>query len=158
MYNIILCGGYVFQSSGRNFSGVTKQINAKNFNNEKYINSMKIKRVDHRLICCRGEVYVFGGFDEDEQMLKSVEKYSFASSRWEIIGRLFNGRRGFDVCRFINNLCIFGGCDKSCNTFYSCKMNYTNNNKWYKFARKNKGRILAANTVYKGRVVVSGGY
>ena len=57
MYNIILCGGYVIQSSGRNFSGVTKQINAKNFNNEKYINSMKIKRVDHKSVYFNGEVY-----------------------------------------------------------------------------------------------------
>ena len=121
MYKIILSGGYKNQTSFSNVSDVTKQIDVKNLNNMKNIDPLKIKRATHRSVYCRAAVYVFGGLDENKQPIKSIEKYSFATNRWYIVGEMFDYRRGFDVCRFMDHLLIFGGCDNTLNPFYSCK-------------------------------------
>ena len=157
MYKIILSGGYKNQTSFSNVSDVTKQIDVKNLNNMKNIDPLKIKRATHRSVYCRAAVYVFGGLDENKQPIKSIEKYSFATNRWYIVGEMFDDRRGFDVCRFMDHLLIFGGCDYTLNPFYSCRNFDTKDNKWYKVARMNKARVFAASTVYEERIVVSGG-
>ena len=153
MYNLILSGGNIKNK----VSDVTNQFNVKNFNNVKQIDPLRIKRAIHRSVYCRGEVYVFGGFNESHHVVKSVEKYSLATNRWEIIAEMFDDRKGFEVCRFNNKLYVFGGCDKEMNQFLSCKMFNTNNNIWYGIKRMNKARISVASTIYEERIVVSGG-
>ena len=157
LYNIILSGGYIKDWSISKVSDVTNQIDVRNFNNVKNISSLKIERRDHKSVYCRGEVYVFGGFDDSNRLVKSVEKYSLASNRWENVGKMFDGRVDFNVCSFMDELYIFGGCNNTWIPFYSCKKFDTNNNKWYEFKRINKARIYAASTVYEGRIIVSGG-
>ena len=158
MYSIILCGGYENKPNGRKFSDVTKLINAKNVNNVTDINSMKIKIYHLSLVYCRGAVYVIGGYDENDQFIKSVKRYSLVTSKWEIVGEIFNGQVGFCACRFMEHIFIIGGCNKSITSpFYSCKKFDTNNNKWYEVAKINKARIGSASTVYEEKIVVFGG-
>ena len=157
MYSFILSGGCINNQNGRKIIDVIKQIDVKNFNNVKYVDTLRIKREGHVSVYCRGAVYVFGGNDEKKQLLKSVAKYSLATSRWDKVGEMFDWRRGFDVCRFMDKFLIFGGCDNYLNPFYSCKIFDTTDNKWYEVAKINKARIKSASTVYEGRIVVSGG-
>ena len=156
MFDIILKGGLISEPSVRPTNG-TKLISANNLDNVKDIAPMNIKRVGHRSVYCRGAVYVFGGYDENKQMLKSVERYSLASRKWEIVSKIFDGRGGFCACRFMDQIFIFGGCDNSWRPFYSSKIFDTNNNRWYEVARINKARIDSASTVYEGRIIISGG-
>ena len=155
-FKILLSGGCINHQNGRKISDVTKQIDVKNINNQT-TDLLRIKREGHVSVYCRGAVYVFGGFYENKKFQKSVEKYSLTTNKWEIVGEMFDDRRGFDVCRFMNQLLIYGGCDDTLNPFYSCKNFDTKNNKWYEVARMNKAKVFAASTVYEGRIVVSGG-
>ena len=63
MYNIILSGGFINQPNGRKVSDVTNKNTVKNFNNVKLFGTTRIKRKNHKLVYCRGDVYVFGGID-----------------------------------------------------------------------------------------------
>ena len=90
MYNIILVGGIEYHPNGKKFSYVTKKIDSKNFSVVKDLSSIKIKRELHKSVYCKGVVYVFGGYDEHRQLVKSVEKYSFATNKWEIVSEIFD--------------------------------------------------------------------
>ena len=158
MYNIILSGGFIKKVNVFKVSDVTNKIDIKNFNNVKYMNPIRIKRRNHKSVYCNGEVYVFGGFDVNKQFIKTVDKYSLATNNWEIVGEMFDYRKGFNVCRFIDKVYIFGGCGKSWNPLYSCDIFDTNNNKWYEVAKTNEARINAASTVYEEKIIVSGGW
>ena len=158
MYSIILEGGIEDQTNGRKFSEVTKQINVKNFNNVTEIGSIKKKMLCQNLVYCRGAIYVLGGYDENGGLIKSVEKYSLATNKWEIISKMSDDRKGFCVCRFMEHIFIIGGCnDLISDPFYFCKKFDTKDTKWNEVAETNKARIDAASTVYEGRIVVSGG-
>ena len=73
MYSIILSGGYINQLNDIIVSNATNEINARNFNNVKYINSLNNERIDHKSVYCKGAVYVFGGYDKNNQLVKYVE-------------------------------------------------------------------------------------
>ena len=160
MYSFWVIGGYEDQPTCKRFSNVTKQIDAKNFNNVRDIDSIKIKRMDQKSVYCRGAVYVFGGWDGNKKVVRSVEKYSLATNKWEIVSKMFDDRAGFNACRFMDQIFIIGGgyLYNNMKTFYSCRKFDTRVNKWNELAKINKAIIGAASTVYEGKIVVSGGY
>ena len=70
---------------------------------------MKYNRQYHRLVYCRGAVYVFGGGNKN--FVKPVEKYSFLTKRWEIVSKMLHYRIFFCASRFIDQIFIIGGRD-----------------------------------------------
>ena len=157
MFNVFLSGGFINQPTFR-LTGCPKLLSAENLNQVKDIARMNIKRVvNHKSVYCKGAVYVFGGYDENCQVVKSVEKYSFVTKKWENICEMSDDRRDFCACAFMDRIYIIGGTTNAWNPFYSCMKLSTKDNKWYEVAGINHARISSASTVYEGRIVVSGG-
>ena len=85
----------------------------------------------------------------------SVEKYSTKTNTWETITKMFDDRKAFCACSFMDSVYVIGGYYTRGN---SCIKFNTNNRQWNEVARLNEARSRTSCTVFEGRIVVSGGY
>ena len=164
MFNIVVSGGFTkrLNRSGRNTvrknNCFYEKFSVENCSDVKVIAPMKTRRENHKLVYCRGAVYVFGGVDENKKFVKSIDKYSLVTNKWENVSEMFDYRKFFCASRFIDQIFIIGGYDDywlpSNSTLKFC----TKANKWSEVARMNEARILCSCAIYEGRVVVSGGW
>ena len=167
LFNILICGGYNFC-----FEKVFEKVDqiseiSGNFRNTDYslrcktLASMKDKRKLSTAVCVKGEVYVFGGRDESNNLIKSVEKYSPSAKTWNKVADMYDDERTrFCACAFMNNIFVFGG--RKENDFFvyvtdSCLKFDTKYNNWKEVSKINEERRVAACTVFEGRIVVTGG-
>ena len=80
MFNIIRCGGYNFNTDI--VVNTVNQLSGIDLNQTKVLSSMKFKRRNFKAVCLKGEIYVFGGRSNANNVLKSVEKYSPFDKKW----------------------------------------------------------------------------
>jgi len=127
---------------------------------------MKEARCLFAAVCIKGEIYVFGGIyynkiiKDGVKIIKPVVKHFPDSNTWKHVNYMVDDRQGFTACSFINNVYISGGRmsefrDKhdtaTCFEFDSKSL------KWKEILRMYNARLLPASSVFKGRIIVSGG-
>ena len=156
-YNILICGG--MNNECKTVSNV-KQIDGKDLNNVKVLPSMTNVRYDSEVVWLKGDVYIFGGYDNNG-WLKSVEKYSHSTNTWNIVAYMYNNRRCFCACSCMESISVIGGCYYANGKWpivtNSCLQFDTKNNNWKEITAMNEARKYAACTVFEGKIVVSGG-
>ena len=62
-----------------------------------------------KLFILKGHVYVFRGVDNSKDSVKTVEKYSPLTDKWNVATEMFDDRLNFRACSFTNKVFILGG-------------------------------------------------
>ena len=78
MFNLIVSGGIIQPDCG-----AVKRIqlvDGENLQVVKLVSSMKSERYKHNIVYCKCEVYVFGGYDINDNFINRVDKYSVVTS------------------------------------------------------------------------------
>ena len=63
----------------------------------------------HEVVYIKGDIYVFGGFDNNDYWIKSVDKYSLTSKKWTHVDKMNNDFRYFCACAFMDKMFLIGG-------------------------------------------------
>ena len=160
MHKIILifliCGGHDLRL--KEVSSKVKLIDGSCVNNVKYITPMNHCRSTFEAVCLKGEVYVFGGRNNANNLVKSVERYSFSTNIWKNNSNMFDERKNFCVCAFMNKIYIFGGLYiQNLEVIDSCLQFDTKDNNLKTVSEMLETRCNAACVVFQGNAVVSGG-
>ena len=87
-----------------------------------------------------------------------VCKYSSLAKSWKKVTVIYNLRKGFTACAFMDKIYIVGGSDKNKNGYKSCIELDTTDRKHAYTKKMNEGRIEAAVAVFEERLVVAGGF
>ena len=119
------------------------------------------KRRNCQAVCSgNGEVFVFGGCDDNWSMISCVEKYSPFTNTWKKVGEMEEYRINFCACSFMDDILIFGGCHRKHKSYStnSCLKFDTSDSSWKSVASMNESRSFAACAVFEGSIVVCGGY
>ena len=160
-YNLLICGG--FDERLDEVVSKVHQVNGNDMNNPKHLTQMKNERRSFEAVCLKGEVYVFGGIDNCENSLKSVEKYSPIFNEWSVVNNKFDKRQRFCACAFMDGIYVFGGYHfvskeliNSCLQLDTKKENWSRK-KWKEIAGMNVARYFAACVDFQGNILVSGG-
>ena len=106
---------------------------------------------DSKLVVSGSNVYLFG---ESEQKASFV-KYSESSKSWNMLPSFLDERSRF--CSFMQKIIVIGGI-KNKKLVSSFMANDIKTNKWTQIASMNKRRENTSCTVFKGKVVVTGGW
>ena len=153
-FKILLCGG-VGNVVVRN----VKEIDGSNFKNVEDLAPMIESRDCAKTVCLKGEVYVFGGNDDNLNWKLSVEKYTPSANTWKEVTDLKDERYSFCVSAFMDKIVVIGGYyEGSGERTKSCLQFDTKGYKWTEIASMNEARSDAACVVFEGKVVVSGGF
>ena len=113
-------------------------------------------------VSLKGEVYVFGGWDEKENLTMSVKKYSLSTHTWKQLANMYDNRDEFCVCTFMDKIFIIGGTKSRTGGWYrvsvnSCLQFNTKANTWKEVSIMNETRSSAPRALFEGNVVVTGG-
>ena len=118
-------------------------------------------------VCVKGEIYVLGGFYLPDvrvrgiKWLKTVDKYSRYTDKWEVATEMCDDRGEFCARGFANKIFVLGGgIARDMDEYHhvnSCLQYDTKSNEWSEISKMNTTRCSAASTVFNGNVVVSGG-
>ena len=153
-FNIIVCGGYDVDR----FTPVSDVFNilVNNIYSVYDLPQLNLDRKFSNAVCIQNSVYVFGGRDDNNNRITSIEKYSPFTNTWEIVGDVYDRRSGFCACSFIDKLYVIGGFSRLVAST-SCIEFDTKHLKWNEIAGMNEARYESACAVFEGRIVVSGG-
>ena len=109
------------------------------------------------VVYLKGFIYAFGGWNINNDWIKSVDKYSLTSETWSQVAEMNDYRKHFCVCAFIDKVFIIGGSKDRVRT-NSCLQFNTSDYSCKKVANINEARSIAACAVFKERIIVSGGW
>ena len=154
-FNILVCGG---ENSGR-MKTVSNAyiINGNDLHNVNTLPQMRKGRKLFEIVCIKGEVYVFGGLDNNENCEMSIEKYSPATNAWNKVGYMYD-LKYFCGCAFMGNVYVIGGYRRTDGTvFDSCFEFNPKDLTWKEVKRMHEARCNADCAVFEGTVVVTGG-
>ena len=156
-FKVLLCGG---RSEEHNLAvRNVHQIDGSTLKHEKDVSSMTIVRRRSEAVCLKGKVYVLGGIDNVYRLVKSVEKYSPATNIWNKVANMFDERKDFCACAFVDKIFVLGGCcfNGEWIVTNSCLQFNLNDNSWKEIREMNDEKDGAACVVFQGNIVVSGG-
>ena len=116
---------------------------------------------------CRGEVFVISDILDDKKVA-SIEKYSCQNKKWSKVAELYDDRKEYMFCVFMNELYFVGGRAKEGlkvpehleeieNYMVPTLVFNPVECKWREVARLNAPRESVSCCVFEGRVVASGG-
>ena len=153
-FNFVIAGGESYYEGlvGRKVSS----ININNLSKINVLSNYNHVRKQFNVVCIKGEIYVFGGYDVRFKRVMPVEKYSPASNTWDVITQMYDNRINFGACSFIDSIYLIGG--YLYGRTNSCLEFNTKNKTWRKTASTNVARENSSCAVFEGRIVVSGGY
>ena len=157
MFNIIVSGGIKRGKFLWKLLKSVKEVDSNNFKVVKNFASMTFGRKSHTSVYCRGDLYVFGGYDQTVNTVNSIEKYSMKTNTWTHIPDVLNLRGCFCVCAFMDQIFVIGCYNVITGIYDSCIKFNTKDNEWREVAIMNESKPCAASTVFEGKVVVSGG-
>ena len=165
-FNLLFCGGHDFMT--KKIVRNTIQVDGSNYNNIKVLSSMNKCRENFKAVCLKGEVYVFGGSNNDDNLVKIVEKYSPSRNTWKKVSKIFDDRQDFCACAFMDKIFMFGGEYFDKNRFvyeminsclqFDTKQQYWSDKSWKEVSGMNRARAFADCAVFQGSIAVSGGY
>ena len=74
------------------------------------VQPMRVKRGCHAIAHVEGRVYVFGGQNHVDKLLKKCERYSLADDTWENIAQMHLKRKNCSACALTQHkIYVFGG-------------------------------------------------
>ena len=161
LFSMLVIGGR--DISSHKTVGKIKQFNVSNSKNFKALHPMIEKRKFPEAVCVKGEVYVFGGIDDEYRCINSVEKYSPSTNSWKVITKIYDYLKNFCVCAFMDKIFVIGGGEAGEGIFgaldscWQFDIKGCIGNNWKPVARMGEARSKAACAAYEGRIVVSGG-
>ena len=117
---------------------------------------MKTEREGLKVVYLKGDIFVFGGWNKDNDLIKSVDKYSLTSNTWSQIAEMNNDCIFFSLCAFIDKIFIIGGKKDGVRT-NGCLQFDTSDYSWKEIAKMNEARSCAACAVFEEKIVFSGG-
>ena len=91
------------------------------------------------------------------QTRPSLKIYLDKTDQWMNVVQTLDNRRNFSACSFMKNIYVFGGFVKKYR-LENCYKYDTKTNMWVSIAPINVNRLVAACTVFKGKIVLTGGY
>ena len=160
--NLLVCGGCSSKTKLR-----TGNVTCIDVNSPRYVGTyqpMITARDSSNLVYVKGDLFVFGGYDCNRRWVISVEKYSLASKTWSQVAEMYDNRKGFCTCAFMNEVFVFGGERYNGRPFYgnyvrmnSCLKFGTCDYSWKEVSKMKEARNVAACAVFEDRIVVSGG-
>ena len=106
-----------------------------------------------KLFVSGSNFYLFG---ESEQK-SSFVKFTEPSKSWNILPSFLDKRSRFCVCSFMQKIVVIGG-NINKESLNSCMAYDINTNKWNYIASMNKSREDTSCTVFKGKIVTTGGW
>ena len=132
------------------------------FKNPKIVSSLAEKRYYYiKAVKLRGNVYIFGGFDENYKFVKEVEMYSHVTKTCKVVANIEytnNDKfRSCAVCGFMDKIYLFGGYSVSDRERSPCMEFDTKSCSWKRKSQMIKKREFSAASVYREKIVVSGG-
>ena len=158
IFSILVCGGHSYDDGALKR---TKQLCTKDLNKVFNLSPMIKDRYDAKAVSLKGEIFVFGGYDAEDNRVNTVEKYSPATNTWNKVSKIPDKRQSFCACAFMGEVYLFGGQNKKSSTLdsclrlhvFSCKKNL----KWKQIAAMSQLRRDASCSIFEGNIVVSGG-
>ena len=151
-FKFIVCGG----SKNKR---VVRDVYSTKANNQNYVTSLpqlEEGRQWSEVVCIKDEIFVFGGYSEDFEIIMSIEKYSSDTKSWKVVGFMPDEYIDFCACSFMGNAYVLGGLAlrrpiASCFKFKAedCSIN--------EIAEIETSRSCPACAVFEGKIVVSGG-
>ena len=155
-FNFLVCGGRDIAS--KELAGNVNRIDGSNLKSVKTLPSLIQRRDTCKAVCLKGEVYVFGGYDDNVDLQTSIERYSIITNTWTKVADIYDGRQQFCVCAFMDKIIMFAGYTTIHDgTTDSCLQFDTKNHTWKQLSGMNEVKQYAACVVFEGRIVVSGG-
>ena len=152
-FNILLVGGKNCKNE------ILRNVFTIDANNLSIINNLspfKHERQFPKVVCVKGETYVFNGCDHRSMPVMNVEKYSHVTKTWNVISKMYDWRINCCACSFIDSFYVLGGFSNDYSN--SCLVFNTTNETWKEIARMNEARSDASCVVFRGSVVVTGGF
>ena len=154
-FKLLVCGGYNLKTYMT--SSNVSCIDVNKVGDVEIYPSMKTRRYDHKAVYIKGKIYVFGGRNKNRGWIKSIKKYSITCKTWSKAAEMYDDRRAFCVCAFMDKILVIAGNKDGVKTS-SCLQFDTIDYSWKEVAKINEARSIAACVVYDERIVVSGGY
>ena len=151
-FNILLVGG---ENSENNTLRNASTIDANNLSIIDSLSPFKYERSFPKVVCVKGEIYVFNGYDQRHMPVRNVEKFSPVTNTWNVIAQINDRRLNFCACSFTDSIYVFGGFLSGSTN--SCLVFNTTNKAWTQIAKMNEGRHNASCVVFEGRIFVTGG-
>ena len=132
-----------------------------NSNKIKLIPTLNRKRYSSHAVCIKGELYLFGGFDDCRNLVTAIRKYSFDTKTWFKVAEMADDRIDYSACAFTDSIFVFGGVKKgdgnAWNALNTCLQFGTTNKKWKLIPRMAEEREYSACCVFNGMIIVCGG-
>ena len=153
-FKLMLCGGYYSEKT--NACRIVSCIDVNTVEDLDTYPSMKTGRFSPKVVYLKGDIYVFGGLNNKDEWIKSVDKYSLTSKKWSQVAEMKNGIKFYCASGFMNKIYVFGG-KKVGVTTSSCLQFDTSDYSFKEVAKMNEARSIAACVVYDERIVVCGG-
>ena len=155
-FKLLVCGGYNRKTSMT--CGHVSCIDVDNLENVEAYRPMITERDFFKVVHVKGNLYVFGGYNTHYKRVMSVDKYSLTSKTWSQVAEMYDSRRYFCICAFMDKVFVIGGFNDALKVKCSFCLEFdTNDYSWKKVAKMNEARLYAACAVYAERIVVSGG-
>ena len=156
-FNVLICGGY--DRGLDNVVNTVNQTDGNKFEFRKVFPPMTQERESPKAVCSKADVYVFGGYDKNLNWIKSVEKFSPITNTWSKVAEMFDDRKMFCLCTFMDKILVIGGykVEDEDDVTDTCLVFDAKDYNWKKVARMSQVRYNAACVVFEERIVVSGG-
>ena len=133
-------------------------IDGRSFKTLKILAPMNKTRYYSKAVVVKDEVYIYGGYYDYCNTVKSLERYSFKTNAWDVVSDIFDHRYSFSACAFIDSIFFMGGSYYSPNNVTeSCLKFDTKRKDWKKVSSMNKARRCSASVVFQSNIVISGG-
>ena len=138
------------------------KVDARNMKGCKKLPSFEGALIDRLLgsVYCKGEIFVLANYIRKRDNAIALKKYSLSSRRWKNVAYLKN-RLDFCVCTFIDKVYILGGFDAQLTGLLNTCTYFDTKDFLYRekeIASLKESRCCAASTVFKGKIILTGGF
>ena len=143
-----------FRISSRSFDKIETIYNSKRHS---YCDRTFCERSNVWTVCSRVPNHGKSDLRPSFKFVDSYRIYLDKTDQWINVVQTPDDRSDFNACSFMKNIYVFGGFSKT----ICLKSSYTydtKKSKWMLLASMNKFRQFAACTVFKGKIVLTGGY
>ena len=123
----------------------------------KALSPMIKKRQSSVAVVLKDRVYIFGGWDDNEENFKSVEKYSVVTNSWSNVAEIYDARELFCACAFMNKIFIIGGSREIVEN-KTCLQFDTNHHNWKIVANMDEIRVGGCCVLFEEKIIVAGSY